>query len=80
MQQSEQECSCALPPVCGEPGSEVAYSVMVQSVSVTKEQQTLLARTHLNLFTCCFKIKAGADECYMRVFWQECKAYVGCHR
>ena len=50
------------PPVCREPGSEVANLVMVQSVSVAKEQQTMLARARLNLFMRCLKVKAGTDK------------------
>ena len=46
---SKNACSCVLPPVRGEPGSEVAYSVMVQSVREAKQEQAVFATAHLNL-------------------------------
>ena len=79
MQQPQQEISCALPPVCGEPCSEVAHPVMTQSVCEAKQEQAMFARMYLNLLVCGFKIKTCAYERSMRVFWHESEAHVGCH-
>ena len=71
-QQPQEECSGALPPVCGEACSEVANPIMVQDIGNTEQKQAMFTELHLDLLMRRFKIKACPHKGRMRVLGEEC--------